>query len=652
MVIIKTVCHRDCPDTCFIDVQVKNGKIISTRGSSDNPVTQGFICRRGTGDPKRVYSKERILFPHTRSDKNSSEKFKRISWKDATRIIAEKLQEVIDQYGKEYVLLLDYPGNQGFLAWQYPRRLWNALGVTKTDYALCSTSGHEGLGLHYGLSYGLQPEDHLNLEVITYWGNNARVSSYHQWRLSQKARKERGTTIISIDPRQSETAKASDIWLNPRPGSDVALAYGLARYLIKNDYVNMEFVEKWTRGYDQYKKESLKWTPERITRITGLKWELIAELGEIYYEKRPGIFMIGLGMQKSLHGAEATRAVSLLPALLGSHRGFHYSDSNGRFVDWDYLNGSKLTKKTARVVHQVGIGPEIESGNYKFIFIYGMNPAATLPDQIAIRSGFSKKNVFVVVHDTHWTETTNYADVVLPASTYLEKTDVNFSDHHLYCRLSKKVIEPLGESKNEITLMHELAKEQGLKDNWIFEDPWEALGKSLVDAFQNGTFNELLEGKVLKLKLRPMNKYQTRSGRIEFYSSKAEELGYNPLPEQLTSEPEEGWFILLNSTLPNYTSSQFRDVYGPIPQVVWISTKDAKKLGIENDEKVVIYNHLGEVTLRAIVTNKSSQGVVWAPRPLTGINNNPLNALTSSIPQKIGGGPVFNSTKVKIRRLI
>jgi anaerobic selenocysteine-containing dehydrogenase len=651
LTIIKTVCHRDCPDTCFVDAIVENGKLVSTKGSKENPITQGFLCPRGIGDPKRVYSKERVLFPHIRQNGDKQDSFAKVSWNDAIKLLTSKLNETIQKHGRESVLLYDYAGNQGLLTWFYPQRLWNALGVTKTDYALCSSSGHEGINLHYGLAYGFQPEDVKDIEVITYWGNNAKVSSPHQWNLSQKIQKEKGTTIISIDPRKSETSKAADLWISPRPGSDVALTYGIAKWLIENDCIDGNFINQWTKGFELYKKEVVSWTPERIKQITGLDWKKIEELGEIYNKKRPGVFQIGLGLQKSSHGAEAARAVSLLPSLLGLHRGFHYSDGRGRFIDWDYLTGSGLTKLDSKIVHQVDIGSHLESGEFKFVFVYCTNPASTLPNLNAVRAGLSRDDVFLVVHDTHWTETTRYADVVLPAATYFEKTDVNFSDHHLYCRLSNKVINPLEGSKDEIYLMNEIIRELELDTDWLLEDPWKVLRKSLKNSFQNGTLDDLLEGKELKLRLKPMNEYQTQSGKIEFYASKAEKLGFNPLPEQLPCEPEEGMFVLLNSSISKYTHSQFRDVYGPIPQHVWLNSKDAASLNIKNNDRIKIYNDLGGVVIHTVVTNDTPQGVLWAPRPLTGLEDNPLNILADSKPQVIGGGPRFNSIKVRIERL-
>lgn len=643
--VVKTVCHRDCPDTCFVDAIVEDNRIASTRGSKESPITQGFLCPRGVGDPERVYSEERILYPHV----NNGDKFGRVSWSEALGLVARKLASVLENYGNESVLLYDYAGNQGCLSWQYSQRLWRALGVTVTDGALCSRSGHVGIGLHYGLAYGLGFEEVLNCGAAVFWGNNARVSSPHLWALSLRARKEKGTTLICIDPRRSETSESSDLWVNPRPGGDVALSYGVARWLIEHDRPAEKFIEEWTIGYDKFREEAKSWTPRRVEKATGLAWKRVEELCETLVEKPPVCFMIGLGLNKSSHGAEAARAVSLLPALLGQHRGFHYSDSRGRFIDWGYLNGGKMSSKKSKVVEQVSVGSRLNAGEFKFVFIKGSNPALTLPNQNAVRAGLSREDVFVVVHETHWTETAKLADVALPAATYLEKSDLNFSDHHPYTRLSKKAIEPLGECKDEIWVMQQLAERLSCREPWVFENPWQALERAMAGAFENGRFDDLLEGAVLKLRQRHNDEYQTPSGKIELYSSRALEIDASPLPVQLPLNENEGWFTLLNSSLPNWTHSQFRDVYGPIPEIVWINPTDADSLGIESGDDVTIFNELGALTVEAIITENVSKGVLWSPRPLTGKNGVPLNSLASSNPQILGAGPRFNSIRVKIK---
>lgn len=642
---VKTVCQRDCPDSCFVDAVVVDGRIVSTKGSRENPITQGFLCPRGFGNPERVYSKERVLYPYFREGKG----FVRVSWSKALDLITSKIADVLKNFGCESILLYDYPGNQGFLSWQYSQRLWLALGVTVTDDALCSSSGHVGIGLHYGLTYGLGYEDVSNCGTIVFWGNNARVSSPHLWTLSLRARQEKGTKLVSIDPRESDTSESCDLWVNPRPGSDVALVYGISRCLIEQNKIDESFIREWTTGYDEFREEAMNWTPERVENATNLRWEKVEELCEVLVEKPPVGFMIGLGLNKSSQGAEATRAVSLLPALLGQHRGFHYSDSNGRFTDWAYINCSKLSKKKSKVIPQVSVGSRLNTGEFKFVFIKGSNPASTLPNQNVVREGLSREDVFVVVHETHWTETAQLADVVLPAATYLEKSDLNFSDHHLYARLSEKAVEPLGESRHEIWVMHQIAKKLDCSDEWVFEDPWGVLKTATSEAFDDGSLDDLFKGKVLRLRQRPRGEYQTPSGKIEFFSSMVHEKGANPLPLQPSLEDDEGWFTLLNSALPKWTHSQFRDVYGPLPEIVWMNPVDANKIGITNGEEVVLYNQLGALTVDVVITEKISKGVLWSPRPLSGKNGAPLNVLAMNDPQLVGAGPKFNSIKVKIR---
>jgi len=649
--LIKTACHRDCPDTCFLDVTVEEGRILSVRGSKENPVTRGFICPRGVGDPKRVNSSKRVLYPHLRKKESPGEGFGRVPWDKALSRLAEKLQETLENHGPESVLLYDYPGNQGALAWQFPRRVWHALGATTTDYTLCASSGHAAIGLHYGLSYGIQLEELEKMDVITFWGNNAKVSAPHHWAFASKARKNRGAVIIDVDPRRSPTSESADIRLHPHPGSDVALTYGIAREVILNHGVDQRFIDEWTGGYEAFEEEALSWTPDRVEQVTGLPKKQVEAVADIYMNRRPAAFMIGLGLQKSNEGGEAARAVALLPALLGYHRGFHYSDARGRDVDWDYISGRSLTERKGRVVNQVSIGRRLASGEFKFVFVLGTNPAVTLPDQSSVREGLERDDVFVAVHDTHWSETARLADVVLPAATNFEKSDVILCDHHLYCRLSNKAIEPLGESRHEIQVMQEIAKRLKVSDSWLYEDPWQALEVAFKGSFKEKSFQDLVNGEILELRMRERMEYQTPSGKIEFSSSIAPEIGAWKIPFQADLNTDEDGYLLLNSSIPKYTHSQFTDVYGPIPQIVWINEEDGRAAKICEGDDVVLHNERGSVRVKAVLNDKVKRGVLWSPRPLTGLDGSPLNVLSPSIPQEIGGGPNFNCIKVKMRKV-
>ncbi|MFZ0448379.1 MAG: molybdopterin-dependent oxidoreductase [Desulfatiglandaceae bacterium] len=649
MKVITTVCHRDCPDTCFLDVVVEDGRILSVRGSKENPITRGFVCPRGVGDPKRVYSSERVLYPHVREE-SRAENFGRVTWDEALSGFTERLRSTLETHGPGSVLLYDYPGNQGFLAWQFPQRLWYALGATTTDYSLCASSGHAAIGLHYGLTYGIQLEELDKMDVITFWGNNAKVSSPHHWAFAARARKNHKAVIIDVDPRESPTSESADIRLHPHPGSDVALAYGIARQVILNDGVDKRFIHEWTYGYEAFEKEALSWVPDRVEQVTGILPDQIEAVADVYMHRRPAAFMIGLGLQKSNEGGGAARAVALLPALLGYHRGFHYSDAQGRHVDWDCISGRSLTKKKGRIVSQVSMGRRLASGEFKFVFVLGTNPAVTLPDQSSVREGLKRDDVFVVVQDTHWSETAQFADLVLPAPTNFEKSDVNFCDHHLYCRLSNKAIEPLGESRTEIDVMQEISRRLDRPEPWLYQDPWETLSVAFKGSFEEKSFKDLMAGEVLELRLCERKEYQTPSGKIEFSSSTAPGIEARDMPFQTELNTEEDGYLLLNSSIPKYTHSQFTDVYGPIPQIVWINKEDARTAKIREGDTVVLHNERGRVMVKAVVNEKVKHGVLWSPRPLFGLGGNPLNILTPGTPQKLGGGPNINCIRVKMRK--
>ncbi len=636
--VITVACPRDCYDTCFIDVDPDT---LTPRASSLNPITRGFLCPRGRGDKARVFSRERILYPHVKpGGKNSS--FKRVAWDEALDLVADRLEQTIEEYGPGSVLHIEYAGNMGLLTWYYPQRLWNRIGAARTDYSICSKSGHEAISLHYGLSYGRQPEDIAKSRLLVFWGFNAAVSAVHLWQLALEARS-RGARIVTVDPRRSETAKRSDLWVQPRPGTDVALAYGVAREIIESGFVDLEFVSKYTLGFEAFREEALKWTPERVEQVTGVPSATVKSLAEAYGSLKPSITLIGFGVQRSRNGAEAVRIVSLLPALVGIHRGFYYSNSRGFYVRVDRLT-LEDKYKPSRVVSQVALADLVERGEFKFIFVYNSNPVLTLPRADKLVKGFTRQDTFLVVHDTHWTETAKLADVVLPAPTFYEKEDVVIPYSHGYVIYSRRVIQPLGESRDEVWLTCRLAEKLGIKD--VCTDPIEALREALDGALE-GSFEDLLEGKVLRLKYRPIEEYQTPSGKIEFYSTVAAKRGINPLP--VHREPDKG-FTLLTTAHPLYTNTQFRDVYGEIPPVVYVNPEDAESMGLAEGDAVEVYNENGSVELRVHVTGDVPRGVLWSPKELVGLNGAPQNVLMSTETQAIGGSPVFNSTIVSLRK--
>jgi anaerobic selenocysteine-containing dehydrogenase len=640
-----TVCPRDCYDTCSIMAEVDdNGFLVTVEGDKKHPVTAGFLCPRGNADPMRVY-RNRVLYPHVRRGKA----LRRASWNEALSRIAREVRSAISKHGPRALLCLDYAGTTGLLSREFPLRLWKALGATFTDYALCSKSGHEGIKLHYGSSHGIDPEELPDKKIIVYWGFNAAASSAHLFRLSLDARK-KGALIIVVDSRESETARKADVWVRPQPGSDVALAYGIMRSILDHSREDRSFIDTSTSGFEELREEIGKWSPERVEELTGLQWSTVEELGRAYCSTKAQATMIGIGLQKSEGGAESVRAVSLIPALRGIHRGFFYSNETKYSIDYSALNGGAFSAHESRVVSQVSLAAQVARGDFAFIFISSMNPAESIPDQRLFREGLQRDDVFVALHDTHWATTSSFADIVLPAPTYLEKRDLVIPWSHKCVRRSEKVLEPLGESRDEITVMQSLARELSLREQWLYADPWKCLDKALADSFEDGTVHDLKQGRMLRLRCRKEETYETPSGKIEFYSKDALGRGFSPLPEYHRRNDNES-FVLFSSSLSHYTHSQFQEVYGPIPGVVVINAEDAALLAITGGAMVRLFNEKGSLVLKASLSTTQCRGLLWVPKNCIDYDGRPLNLLSSATTQSLGGGPTYNSTRVMVEKV-
>lgn len=656
---VTTVCARDCYDTCSLCVTLNDaGQIIAIKGDPDHPITQGFLCPRGSKDHKRLVT-NRIPGPCVRQNPHRSVKWSadipvgenpwiETDWEAALDLVANQLRETLAATGPESVLYLDYAGNMGVLTTGFPQRLWNLLGATRTDYTLCSKSGHIGLALHYGETYGLPLDDIPAHHLLVFWGLNAAVSAPHIWKLARQARQRTGAQIVVIDPIRTTTAAQADLWLQPRPGTDVALAYGVMHALIQRDGVDNAFLRDWTIGFEELRAEAEQWTPERLESLTGVSWQTVQQLADLYYTHKPGGTLIGIGLQKCDRGADQVRAVALIPALIGQHRGFFYSNGAATFFDDRQLTGTTLAPKHQSIVSQVGLADALQRGAFRFVYVNCMNPALTLPNQAAVRAGLARDDVFVVVHDTHWTRTADFADVALPAPTYLEKADIVVPYAHSYVRYAPQVVEPVTDSRDEVRVMQGLATRLNLEHSSICEDPWRALEAAFMDTLENGDWETLLTGALLKFRTKSALRYTTPSGRIELTASKAEQFNTAPLPKQAELCQADGALTLLASAIPQYTHTQFQGVYGPIPTTVHMHPHDARCRDIQPSQEVWLTTDTGRMRASVVISGQVPQGVVWAPRQSEDPEHNPQNGLTSSLPQELGGGPRFNSTRVLI----
>lgn len=420
---------------------------------------------------------------------------------------------------------------------------------------------------------------------------------------------------------------------------------------LEQNAVDREFLRSWAEGFDQLQTEIMQWTPERVERITAVPWSQIELPGKAYAHRKPSTTLFGIGLQKCDQGADQVRAAALIPALLGLHRGFFYSNGAAFHINDGELSGRTLTQTSGNVLEQAAVADYVRRGDFRFMYINGMNPALTLPNQQAFRAGLERDDLCVVVHDTHWAKTTEYADVVLPAPTYLEKENLVLPWSHRFVRYSPQVTPRVTDSRSEVQVMQALAARLGLMQDWLFDDPWEAVELALENAFKSGTVADLKAGDMLQLARKPLSYYATPSGKIELTSSQAIDRGFSPLPRQKSLQRAADQFVFLTSASPSYTSTQFQEIYGPIPAIVEINTVDVERLNIQEGQQVALANERGQIRVKAVLSDRVPPGVLWSPRQAHDLHGTPQNILMSSELQEIGHGPRFNSTLVMLTPL-
>lgn len=644
---IRTVCARDCYDACSLIFHVdEHQNITSVHGDAKHPLTRGMVCPRSARDRDRLLS-NRIDSPFIKKAGG----FKKISWNRSLNLISRKLAHTIAKQGPQRILFLNYAGNTGLLANAFPSRLWNALGAAQTDGALCSQSGHTGISMHHGDSYGANPLEIPSMKLLIFWGFNAAVSAPHIWHLALTAQKKGRAMIVVVDPIRTDTAKKADLWVRTKPETDVALVYGLLDRLITSGNADASFIEKWTTGFDRIKAEAATWSPETVHQITGVSPDMLQLLAKLYAGNKPSMTLIGYGLQHCENGADQARAVAMIPSVLGIHRGFYYGNDSAYLLDKSRIKGKSLTDKKSKIIQQVAVADHIKQGDFSVVYVSCMNPAMTLPNQNLFQEGLARDDLFLIVHETHWTETAKLADIVLPAPTFLEKEDIVIPDSHNCVQYSRQVVPPVTDSRHEIQVMTGIARRLGLKESWLYEDALTAITSAMPDAFENGDMQDLVSGKRLRLACKPRDHYPTPSGKIEFYAAKALARGQSPMPMQKECVAETEQFIFMTSSISKHTHTQFQEVYGNIPPVVHINPKDAAKFGIDHGEDVLLKNHLGSLRLQAVISEALPEGIVWSPKEAADLDGIAQNSLMSSRPQAMGNGPRFNTTQVVLEKL-
>lgn len=640
-------CPRDCYDTCSIVTRVRNGKLHSIEANPKQPFTGGFLCPKGQGLNQYVYSKQRVLYPLRRNGKKGEGKFKRISWDEALEEIAGQISARSAEYGTDSVLQYDYAGTMGFVQRFFPSRFFNAIGASRVTPTICSRAGEKAFQIVYGSSLGMLPDELEKCRLIVIWGMNPAWSTPHGFELIKKAHK-RGAKIYVIDPVKTATAELG-VHLQINPTTDAAMALGCINHIIENRLYSEEFIQRNTVGFDRLVDAAKKFDLNAMAKITGLRKRDMEDFIADYVSLRPSCIMIGYGMQRNRNGGEMVRAICTLPALIGENRGFFYSTDLDDF-DHEYLEGTHLLSRKKVYHNMVDLGRTLETGKVKMVFVYNSNPLATLPNQRLVRKGFSRDDVFVVVHDLFMTDTADYADIVLPATSFFEHLDVNASYFHQYLSLNEKAIEPLGEARCNTDLFRALASRMKLSQRELYEDD-EKVAKTLISKSKvvDGTFEGLKKKGFLRLKVPNRRAYHTPTKKIELYSEAAAKDGLGPLPTHVEVQRRMP-YQLLTPTHRYLVRSQYHLQRPEVKPVVYVNAKDAKEEGVEAGSAITLANEFGEFTGVVEISDAVPRGVMLSysalwPKMSGGTN---VNFVTTDFVQKYGGNSAFNSTFVKV----
>lgn len=640
-------CPRDCYDSCSIVTRVRDGKLHSIEANKKQPFTQGFLCPKGQNLMQYVYSKERVLYPMKRDGKKGEGKFKRISWDQALNEIADQIKTRSALYGTDSILQYDYAGTMGHIQRYFPSRFFNAIGASRITHTICSRAGDKALDIVYGSCLGMLPEEIEKCRLIVVWGMNPAWSSPHGFELIKKAQK-RGAKVYVIDPIKTATAEIG-IHLQIRPTTDAAMALCCVNHIIENRLYPEEFVRNNTTGFEKLVEVSKKFDLNAMAKITGLVKRDIEDFIADYVSLRPNCIMMGYGMQRNRNGGEMIRAISVLPALIGENRGFFYSTDLDDF-DRQYLEGWGLTSRKKAYHNMVDFGRTLESGRIKMMFVYDSNPLATLPNQNLVRKGFAREDIFTVVHDLFMTDTADYADILLPATSFFEQFDIHTSYLHQYLSINEKAIEPLGEAKSNSDLFRSLASAMKLTAKELYEED-EKIAKTLISKSKavEGTFEALKKKGFVKLRVPDRNVYITPTRKIELYSATAAAEGLGGLPAHVEVQGKLP-YQLLTPVHKLLVRSQYHILHPELSPVVYVNKRDALEEGIEDGGTVTLSNEFGEWTVKSEISESVPPGVMltysalW-PKLADGKN---ANFLTTDYVQKYGGNSAFNSTFVRV----
>ena len=672
-------CPHDCPDTCSLVTTVQNGVATRVQGNHLHLQTHGTLCAKVSKYTERSYHPERITTPLKRVGAKGAGQFEAVTWDDALTDIAARLQAIAAR-NPEAIQPYSYAGTMGLVqAEGMAARFFNKLGAAQLDRTICSSAGAEALTQTLGGKVGMRVEFFAESKLIVIWGSNSITSNLHFWRYAQEA-KRAGAKLICIDPRKTETADKCHEHIQLLPGTDAALALAVMRELVVQDWLDHDYIAQHTSGWAALRERAMLWTLERAAAVCKVPAEQIASLardyGLCYVNKQPAAIRLNYGMQRVRGGGNATRAVACLPALIGAWRhraGGVLLSASGSFP----INKAALQRpdllagRNPRTINMSTIGddllrpaspafgPQIEA-----LIVYNSNPVAVAPESGKVVQGFAREDVFTVVLEHFQTDTADYADYILPATTQLEHWDIHASYGHTDVLLNRPAIAPVGQAKSNAQIFRELALHTGFNEA-CFSDSDEAMCRQAFEGKVD--FDELLQHGFASLRLpdAPFAKgdFPTPSGKCEFFSTRLAAQGQDGLPDHVPNyetlgDSKQFPLAMISPPARNFLNSTFvnvktlRDSEGE--PLLEIHASDAAARGLADGQVVRVFNARGSYHCKARISPRARAGVVhgmgiwWRKLGLNGTN---VNEVTSQQLTDMGRGPTFYDCLVQVSAL-
>lgn len=680
--LVRGACPHDCPDTCGIVTEVQDGRAVGFRGDRAHPVTRGWLCAKVRPYLDHVYHPDRLLHPLRRTGPKGSGQWQRITWDQALSEIVSRWRSIIAESGPEAILPYSYSGTLGLVQMIVPSaRLWNRLGVSRLQRSICGAAAETAVELTLGARLSPPYADVVHSKLVILWGHNPVSTAPHFMPFLHQARRQ-GCKVVVIDPRRTATAKSAELHLAPLPGTDGALALGIAHILLARGWHDETWLNAHTVGWPQLRERIAEYPPERVAELTGISRAAIIDLALLYQTTRPGLIKIADGINRNRNGGQNVRAVCALPALTGQYGtlggGLAYSTSGSLQWDREAVHHRQDCPPPGRTINMNRLGAallgEVSAPPIRSLFVFGANPATSTPNAGKIVEGLKREDLFTVVHELFMTDTAEYADILLPATSQLEQTDLHKAYGHTLLTYNPAAIAPLGECKSNWEMIGLLATALGLHEPWLHQTSDEVIAEVLTataahnPALSGITLERLkAEGTVaLTVDATPFadGRFPTPSGKVELYSQALADEGIDPLPGHFAAQDAGADFgdpasalHLVTGASHHFVSSSLASqpglLHGEGPPFVEVHPTDAAARAIRSGDDVIVENGRGWCRLRAVVTDAVRPGVLVSPKGrwarLSGGRN--VNWTTSDALGDLGGQATFHSNRVWLRPL-